>query len=158
MATKPGEPLTAQELELVAGLDTAFQPFALRHRGRVLTRNIPFTFTDGRRSFKQQATLYAEREGKPNQVAVPAGTSKHELGFAYDFSGPRTEQERKIAAAEAVALGLESGINYRPNPEPWHVEAPTARATLATIQAMRIAALAVTLGIAGVIVYQRVKG
>lgn len=155
MATKPGQPLSDSEAEIVASLDSTFQPFALRHREAVLSRGVPFVFISGLRSKSQDAALY---EHPPTGVAAKPGQSKHEIGFAYDATGPRTDGEWDIYAQEAERLGLESGVRYRPTPDKPHVEAPQPRADLAFTRALKLAAVGVAIGIVGLIAMNASKG
>lgn len=146
MATKPNDPLTAVELEIVAGLDPGFQPRALLARHRVLTLGVPFTFISGRRSRSQQAN-----EGKANPLAAAVGKSKHEIGFAFDFSGPRNQREYLMAGKAIEEIGLESGVFYKNDPdgrERGHVEERGTRAALFTSTALQVMALGAMLGVA----------
>lgn len=146
MATKITDPLTAIEVEMVAGLDVSFRPKALLSRQRVLTAGVPFTFISGRRSRGEQ-----ERAGSANPLAAPVGKSKHEIGFAYDFTGPRNQTEWMIAGRAIVDVGLESGVFYKNDPEGrerGHVEEPGTRADLFAYVGMSVLAVAALLGIA----------
>lgn len=154
MATKIGQPLTNAEVEIVASLDSTLQPFALRHREGVLRRGVPFVFISGLRSRTQSAALY---EHPPTGVAAKPGKSKHELGFAYDATGPRTDAEWDVFAQEAEKLGLESGVRYRPTPDKPHIEAPQPRADLAYARALKLAAVALAIGVVGLIAYKASK-
>jgi hypothetical protein len=143
MATKATDALTSVEVEIVSGLDPAFQPSALRARAAVLAAGIPFTFISGLRSRGQQAALDATA-GSP---AVAAGTSKHELGFAFDWTGPRNSTEQTRAGLLIQGLGLESGVFYK-KPDPNHVEQPGSRGELYFYRAVKVVAVAAMVGLA----------
>lgn len=143
MATKSNDPLTSVEVEIVSGLDPAFQPSALRARAAILAAGVPFTFISGLRSRSQQAAL----DSVPGSPAVTSGTSKHEIGFAFDWTGPRNDAERRKAADIIQGMGLESGYFYK-KPDPNHVEQPGTRAELYLYRAVKVVAVAAMLGLA----------
>ncbi len=132
-------PLPAVEAEIVAGLDSSFQPVALEHRRRAIAAGLPFQFISGLRSRSQQAALASD----PNREtpAAQAGTSKHEVGFAYDvhMTGLTSAQLTQMGAI-AESLGLRWGGRFAPRPDPNHYEAPDARANLAAYRNVKIAA------------------
>lgn len=144
-------PLTAAEVVIASGLDPSYLPRMLAHRAADLRDGIPFELISGRRSFAQQQAEYAAYEERHRQwvaggkvgpgprPAAKPGTSKHELGYAYDRTGPRTDAEWARSAANAEALGLESGHRYNDRP---HIEAPDDIAHIRTAIALRIAAAA----------------
>lgn len=142
MATKGTDPLTSVEVEIVSGLDPAFQPSALRARAAVLAAGIPFTFISGLRSRSQQAALAVAEP-----VAASAGQSKHEIGFAFDFVGPRNQSEHLAAGNIIKALGLESGVFYKPKADPNHVEQPGTRAELYLYRAVKVVGIAAIIGL-----------
>lgn len=124
--------LTAAELERVNTADPAYAPFILEHRRRVLARGIPYTINVVGRSRSRQDELHRAQP----EIALKVGTSKHELGFAHDFGGPRNADEWTVAGEAAEALGLEWGGRYQGQPERWHVEAPVTRKALAIHRAL----------------------
>lgn len=144
MATKTSDALTSVEVEIVSGLDPAFQPSALRARTAVLALGIPFTFISGLRSRSQQSALHTSPENPGG--ALSAGTSKHEIGFAFDFTGPRNSSEWLAAGKAITALGLESGVFYK-TPDNNHVEQPGTRAELYLYRAVKIVGIAAMLGL-----------
>lgn len=82
------------------------------------------SITSGKRTFDQQARLYAE---KPH-LAAPPGRSNHEFGLAADLAFA-TPEARARAHAMAADYGLTFPMKDRArNPEPWHVEPIGARA------------------------------
>lgn len=89
--------------------------------------------TDGFRTFKDQADLYAR---KPH-LAAPPGRSNHEFGLAADlgFDSPEARAEAHRRAAEFglrfPMLSQAPGKKY----EPWHVEPIDARAIRAGLSA-----------------------
>jgi hypothetical protein len=131
--------LSPTEAEIVAGLDSSFRPVALEHRRRALAAGLPFVFISGLRSRAQQAALAAE-PGRETPAAAP-GTSKHEVGFAYDIQrvGLTDAQLTQIGAL-GEALGLVWGGRFRPRPDPNHFEAPEGRETLSAYRNVKIAA------------------
>ena len=153
-------PLTPAEAVLAAGLDPLMLPLLFAHRARDIGAGIPFVLVSARRSPDHQAQLYAdyearqaawERGGKVGPAPKPAtkpGASKHELGFAYDRTGPRNPREWALSASHAEALGLESGHRYNDAP---HIEMPDARSELATAVRLRLAAAAAALGLAWIV-------
>lgn len=143
MATRASAPLTPAEAEIVAGLDPLIQPYALLHRDRLLQRSIPYVFISGRRSRDLQASLHED----PKRVSARPGKSAHEIGFAWDATGPRNAAEWEIFGQEAEALGLEWGGRYRPKPDFPHVETREKRDTLATYQYLKLAAVGLTVGL-----------
>jgi D-alanyl-D-alanine carboxypeptidase len=135
----PVPPLSAPEAEIVAGLDSSLQPVALEHRRRALAAGFPFTFISGLRSRSQQAALASD----PNREtpAAAAGTSKHEVGFAYDIhSSTLTSAQLSGIGAIAESLGLTWGGRFTPRPDANHFEAPDARSTLAAYRYLKITA------------------
>lgn len=132
-------PLSAEEAEIVSGLDSSFQPVALEHRRLAVAAGLPFTFISGLRSRSQQAALASD----PNREtpAAAAGTSKHEVGFAYDIHslGLTSSQLSQIGAI-AESLGLSWGGRFAPRPDANHFEAPNPRADLASYRNVKIAA------------------
>lgn len=128
------------ESEILSGLDPAFAPWIREARRRVWARGVPLYLKEGLRSRGQQAQYHAT--DRPGQALAP-GKSKHEIGFAVDVEGPQNPDQWRIVAEEVRALGLESGIDYKPVAEPWHIEAPVTRSSLATY---RVLTLMVALG------------
>lgn len=146
------KPLTQAEAEIVAGLDSAFQPLALKHRQLALEAGLPFEFISGLRSRSQQAALATD--ATRTTPAAPAGMSKHEVGFAYDVrrTGLTADQLARIGAL-AESIGLRWGGRFAPTPDPNHFEAATPRAALAAYRNVKIAAgFALLSGVALVIV------
>ena len=135
-------PLSVAEAEIVASLDSAFQPYALEIRRQALAAGLPFTFTSGLRSYSDQATLYAHPELHPGTPAAAPGTSKHEVGFAFDFSSSEDGYAQVGAIARGMGLtwGGDWGGDQR---DQVHVEATTARADLQTYRNIKVAAGAV---------------
>jgi hypothetical protein len=134
-------PLTLPESEIVASLDSAFQPYALEIRRQALAAGIPFTFTSGLRSYSDQAELYAHPELHPGTPAAAPGTSKHEVGFAFDFTGPRSDDEYERVAEIGEGMGLTWGGRWGGDQrDRVHFEAPTPRADLLTYRNIKIAA------------------
>lgn len=135
----PVPPLPAAEAEIVAGLDSSFQPVALAHRRRALEAGVPFTFISGLRSRAQQAALAAAPDR--STPAASAGTSKHEVGFAYDvrMAGLTSAQLSQLGAL-GESLGLRWGGRFTPKADPNHYEAPDPRPTLAAYRNVKIAA------------------
>ena len=117
---------TLAEAVIVAGLEPAFQRFALAHRQLALDAGLPFEFVSGRRSRTRQAELVADP--MRTRPAAPPGTSKHEFGLAYDVraSGLTAAQLRRIGQL-GEALGLRWGGRFTPRPDPNHFEAPWPR-------------------------------
>ncbi len=149
--------LTGAESEIVLGLDSGIRPLALRHRQAVVAAGIPYTFSSGRRSRGHQDRIYRDyiadmeewRQGdqrgdQPRPVAKP-GSSKHNLGMAWDFVGPRTNPEWQKAGELAEALGLESGHRYN---DPGHVEQPDTLAMLREAANIKMGALLAVMGLA----------
>lgn len=154
MATRPTDPLTKEEQDKVLLLDPLMQQVALLHRQRVLERGVPFgPFTSTVRSPEHQELLH---QADPTK-AVPAGRSKHEIGFAYDASGPRTSDEWDVFGAEAEKLGLKWGGRFRTR-EPWHVELPHTRGELQTYRALKLLGIALVIGIGGAILVKTTGG
>ena len=120
---------TLAEAVIVAGLDPAFQRFALAHRQLALEAGLPFEFVSGRRSRSRQAELAADRTR--TRPAAPPGMSKHEFGLAYDVraSGLTAAQLQRIGQL-GEALGLRWGGRFTPRHDPNHFEAswPSGRA------------------------------
>ena len=77
--------------------------------------------TSSRRSFAQQATLYASRYSNPYPVARP-GTSKHERGLAFDVAISLRQYEA-WAGAQWERLGGRWGGRFRQY-DGVHFEAP----------------------------------
>lgn len=144
MATRPTQPLTAHEAEIVASLDSTMQPFALQHRHAVLSRGVPYVFTSGFRSRSDQRHLWEE---DPSNALEP-GKSMHELGFAWDATGPRDSDEWAVFGEEADKFGLEWGGHFR-KPSLWHIEVPGSRRRLAQFRTMKLVLVASTVGLAG---------
>jgi hypothetical protein len=146
--------LSPTEAAIVASLDPLFQPLALQHRAACLAAGLPFTFTSGLRSFAEQGRLKAE----PGRVtpAAPPGSSKHEVGFAYDFDGPRSAKEWLRAGELAEALGLRWGGRFTPKADNYHVEAPQSRGELFTFRLVKLAFL--PLALVGVALLAQGKG
>lgn len=150
-------PLTQAEQVLAAGADPLYLPVMLRHRQLVLAEGIPFRLESVRRSSDHQAQLNAQREaahaawvrgGRVGPEPRPAAkVSKHELGMAHDFSGPRNAQEWARAGELAELVGLESGHRYR-QPDPGHAELPDAIDHLKTAVGLRLGATIAALGLA----------
>lgn len=146
--------MTAVEVEIVQSLDSSIRPLALRHRAAVLALGIPYTFISGRRSRSQQAAEVV-RQGRTTPAA-PAGQSKHELGMAWDATGPRTPQEWQAYGQQAEELGLKWGGRFHDaqgheTPDPQHVEVPTPRDQLAGILNFKLFTLAAVIGLTLVI-------
>lgn len=147
--------MDAGQSQLAAGLDPLLLPLMLRHKALDEAAGIPFRLISTRRSTDHQAAEYAAylervraweangRRGEPPRPAAKPGTSKHELGFAYDRTGPRTDAEWATSAAHAESLGLESGHRYNDRP---HIELADPIDHLRTVLALRVAAVAVTVG------------
>lgn len=153
MATRSTDPLTKVEQDKVLLLDPLMQQISLLHRQRVLERGVPFAFTSTTRSPEQQEALH---KADPT-LAVPAGRSKHEIGFAYDANGPRTSDEWDVFGAEAEKLGLKWGGRFRTR-EPWHVELANTRAELQTYRALKLLGIALVIGIGGAILVKTTGG
>lgn len=128
--------LSAAETEIVNSLDGALRPLALLHRQAVLDAGIPFTFISGWRSYDYQALLHSD----PTRVSAAPGDSKHEIGMAYDGSGPRNATEWAIYGDLAERLGLVWGGRFKPRADNQHVEFAGTRADLATYRAVLAAA------------------
>ncbi len=152
--------LSVAEVDILGGLDQGLQPQAIRHRERVIAAGIPYTFISGRRSHENQARLYrryldrmetwhedGQRGPRPRPAAKP-GRSKHNLGFAWDFTGPRTDEEWNRAGVMAEGMGLESGHRYN---DPGHIEQPDDLAVLRGVVNVRTAAVLAAMGLAWVI-------
>lgn len=139
LVVTPVPPLSAVEAEIVAGLDSSFQPVALEHRRRALAAGFPFTFISGLRSRTQQAALASDPTRET--PAAAAGTSKHEVGFAYDIHklGLTSSQLSGIGAI-AESLGLTWGGRFTPRPDANHFEAPDQRSNLAAYRYIKITA------------------
>lgn len=138
--------LRPHEVEILNGLDGAFSPWIREARRRVWARGVTLFLKEGLRSRGQQA-VYHNEPPKPGELGargVAPGKSKHEIGFAVDVEGPTSPEQWRIVAEEVRRLGLESGIDYKPVAEPWHIEAPVARSSLATY---RVLTLMVGLGV-----------
>ena len=134
--------LSRAEKDIVDGLDPTMRDIALRHRQRVVDRGISFRFTSGLRSLARQRELFDSLP--PGQVATP-GTSLHEIGFAYDITGPTANQWDTVGI-EGEALGLTWGGRFRTVREPWHFQAPETRAQLRRVQVLKLAAIISVLG------------
>lgn len=99
----------------LAGLNAAFR--------KQFGYDIPIN--RGRRTYEQQARLYAlYKAGKGNLAARP-GTSKHESGRAIDFGGAlqnSRSREHRWLQQNAGAFGFKwTGKNFKQF-EPWHWE------------------------------------
>ena len=138
--------LSPAEAEIVAGLDSSLRPVALAHRQRAREQGLPFEFLSGLRSRGQQAALALETD-RSTPAAAP-GTSKHEVGFAYDIrSANLTAGQLSAIGAIGESLGLAWGGRFKPKPDPNHYEAPEPRATLAAYRYIKVSAgLALILG------------
>ena len=145
-------PLNDAQSEIVAGLDSAFQPLALAHRKAVLERGIPFTFISGLRSRSQQDVLF---HNPPTGVAAAPGSSKHEVGFAYDATGPRSQEEWAVFGQLAVDLGMTWGGNFR-KPDNPHVEFAATRADLASYRTVKLLGIASLLTIGAAVAIRKV--
>lgn len=132
-------PLTQAEAEILAGLDSSFQPVALRHRALCLAAGLPWVPISGLRSRSQQAQLASE----PNRTtpAAAPGTSKHEIGFAYDLARQDSATEAKVGAL-GESIGLTWGGRFSPQPDPNHFEAPDQRSTLAFYRNVKLSGAA----------------
>lgn len=130
-------PLSPAEAEIVAGLDSSFQPVALALRNKALAAGLPFVFISGLRSRAQQAALAAEAN-RTTPAAAP-GTSKHEVGFAFDLERQSPGVEQQVGAL-GQSLGLTWGGTFAPQPDPNHFEAPGTRASLAFYRNVKLSA------------------
>lgn len=137
-------PLTAEEAEIVNGLDPALRPVALRHREETLTAGDPFRFLSGLRSRSQQGALKAD----PTRTtpAAPAGTSKHEVGGAYDLERQSARVEARVGAI-GERLGLRWGGRFQPKPDPNHFEVPVTRATFSAYRNVTLLSVAAVAGL-----------
>ena len=144
--------LTAAEAEILMGLDPALRPVALRHRDAALSQGLPFVFISGLRSRSQQTAEVAARynpDGSLKPGFTPAakpGTSKHEVGGAYDLARQAPSVEQKVGAL-GESLGLTWGGRYTPTPDPNHFEVSTSRAEFASYRAVTLLAVAGTVGL-----------
>jgi len=138
-------PLSAAEAEIVAGLDPVLRPVALQHRDVALREGLPFVFISGLRSRSQQAGLATD----PNRTtpAAPPGSSKHEVGGAYDLKRQTPAVEEKVGAL-GERVGLRWGGRFKPLADPNHFEAPMTRDELATYRRVQLVGVALVLGIA----------
>lgn len=155
--------MTATEAVLASGLDPIILPRMLRHRAAVLDAGIPFRLISGRRGTDHQELLrkryddrMAEwisggRVGPEPRPAAKPGTSKHELGFAYDYTGPRNSAEWVKSGELAEALGLESGHRYN---DAGHIEDPNPIDTLRRLLRVRLASQLAGLGLAWVVLHE----
>lgn len=142
--------LSAGDVEIIASLDNLTQAFALKHRDACIKRGLPYYFTAGGRDRSTQAML-RERLGAG---AAKAGQSKHEVGAAWDANNmaarPMTDAQWAIFGEEAENLGLVWGGRFQSR-DLGHVEMPQSRAELASYRALKVAALALTLGIVAIV-------
>ncbi len=130
-------PLTPEEAEIVAGLDSAIRPVLFKHRQAALDAGLPYAVISGLRSRSQQAAL-ATQPDRTTPAAAP-GTSKHEIGFAWDLKRQAPDVERKVGIL-GEQVGLTWGGRFTPKPDPNHFEAPNQRATLSAYRNVKIAA------------------
>lgn len=138
-------PLTPEEAEIVNGLDPALRPIALRHRETALAQGLPFRFLSGLRSRSQQQALKADLSR--TTPAAPAGSSKHEVGGAYDLVRQSPAVERKIGEL-AEGLGLRWGGRFKPTPDPNHFEVPVSRAAFTAYRNVTLLGVAAVAGLA----------
>lgn len=137
-------PLTPEEAEIVNGLDPALRPVALRHREAVLGARLPFRFISGLRSRSQQTALVADTSR--TTPAAKAGTSKHEVGGAYDLARQTPTVERKVGEI-GEGLGLKWGGRFAPTPDPNHFEVPVTRATFSAYRNVTLLGIAAVAGL-----------
>lgn len=153
---RPVPPLTQEEAELLAGLDSVLRSIALRHRSEAIAAGLPFAFLSGLRSRAQQAAEYAKRydaNGKLLPGFTPAakpGTGKHEVGGAYDLVRQSGAVERKVGEI-GERLGLRWGGRFTPTPDPNHFEAPISRLELSTYRNLALVTAAAVMGLVVVV-------
>jgi hypothetical protein len=138
--------LASADAEIISSLDPLVQPLALKHRDACLRRGLPYYFTAGGRDWATQALL---RE-KLGTGAAPAGKSKHEVGAAWDAnnmaSRPMTDAQWAIFGAEAENLGLVWGGRFASR-DMGHVEMPQTRAEIKAYRNLKLAAVALAVGV-----------
>lgn len=107
------------------GLFDGLQPFLRRPAQRLLNLAGPnASLTSVRRSPRQQALLFRRYQaGLSKFPAAPPGTSKHELGLAFDIWSPDAQLLRDLGATWESWGGVWGG---RFN-DPIHFEAPRGR-------------------------------
>lgn len=144
--------LPATEQEIVLSLDPDLLPLALAHRAMVQQAGIPYKFISGLRSRSFQQVLYDAALTDPAKFAAEPGNSKHEIGYAWDATGPRTNAEWLVFGRAAESLGLRWGGTFKDEQgrlmlsERPHVERPEPRSTLAVVRAVKLASVAAILG------------
>lgn len=127
--------LSPEEAEIVASLDPVLQKLALEHKHRCVLEGVPFIFTSGCRARSYQQMLHDHPELHPGTPAAPGGSSKHEVGGAYDAGGKRNQLQVMRFGLIAEELGLKWGgrfmTNGLPTPDYVHCELPWSRAEIA---------------------------
>lgn len=80
----------------------------------------PVYLTSGLRSTSKQAILYKQfLAGRSKYPVAPPGTSKHEIGLAFDMGG--SVEALQVAGALAPFFGLRWGGTFS-TPDPVHFE------------------------------------
>lgn len=120
--------LTARDYKILARLDPRVVPAALRMLE--LGRGV-LTLTSGRRTFEEQAALYAQGRTAPGAIVTYAkpGTSYHETGLAFDVAretlqGPAWPADGawwSVVGELGESLGLTWGGRF-PHPDAPHFE------------------------------------
>lgn len=136
--------LSAEELEVAAGLHPTFRRVVLRLRDACLDERLSAELVSGFRPRQFQAILYENPDlmvggVRVRAAGVPAakpGVSKHGVGFAADLGGPRTAEQQARFGQLAEAHGLEWGGRYG---DPNHVESRTALVDLLAFLRVEVA-------------------
>lgn len=140
--------LPEEEQEIVLSLDPDLMPLALAHRAMVRSAGIPYKFISGLRNRGLQQLLYDVAQRDPSKVAAKPGESKHEIGFAWDATGPRDNAEWETFGRAAEQLGLRWGGRFKDAQgrlqlsERPHVERPEPRSMLTVVRAVKLASVA----------------
>jgi LAS superfamily LD-carboxypeptidase LdcB len=97
-------------------------PFAkeLLDMGRGVDSSL--TCTSARRSFQEQARLYAKfQAGESTLPALPPGKSMHQLGLAFDLARPGVDPHQDELLAALGAIWNEAGGKWHSS-DPVHFE------------------------------------
>lgn len=89
------------------------EPFRSRVSALLYEAGGRVTIVSGRRSYQEQARLYAKYQAGTGNLAARPGSSKHEQGLAVDFGGD-------VALAERLAPKY--GLRQTVPGERWHFE------------------------------------
>lgn len=126
--------MTGTERKILS-LEEDFQPLVKQLlEATEKATGIRWGVSDGRRTLKEQAAIYAQGRTKPGKVVsnAPPGTSAHNFGYAVDcwpltkdgkgFDWGAEDKLFKVMANEAKKLGLTPGYYFKSIHDAPHVE------------------------------------